>query len=266
MDPCREPGWDAAHPLPFETYGQGEYVGPARTPHVACYAIRVNDQLDFVYRFTHHEIPEAYRLMVGDEIMVETFPQETDKDFIRRGDFAMGRGLQVQPDGTIVLPYAGTVRVVGRTIEEVRADIERKLTAPPNGKYIAGAIEVVVTPLKTNSALEGLRSAVDARFGSGGQTRSATVTPEGTVQLVGIGSVPAQGLTIQELEREINTRYVDVFGPGVQVSTILRQFAPRFIWVAGEVVSAGTIPGESAADGRPGDRLGSGFQQRRQRS
>lgn len=232
-DPCREPGWDAAHPLPFETYGQGEYLGPARTPHVACYTIRVNDQLDFVYRFTHQEIPEAYRLMVGDEIMVETFPQDEGKDFIRRP------GLQVQPDGTIVLPYANTIRVVGRTIKEIRDEIEAKLTTPPTGPYNKGAIEVVVTPLKTNSALEDLRSAVDARYGSGGQTRTATVTPEGTVQLVGIGSVPAQGLTIQELETEINARYVNIFGPGVQVSTILRQFAPRFVWVAGEVVQPG---------------------------
>lgn len=238
-DPCREPLWDSAHPLPFETYGHGEYLGPARSPHVNSYSLRVNDQLDFVYRFTHHEIPEAYRLMVGDEIMVETFPQEEGKDFIRRGDFGMGRGLQVQPDGTIVLPYIDIVRVVGRTIKEVRDEIEKRLTTQPDSVFNPGAIRVVVTPLKTNSALEDLRSAVDARYGSGGQTRTATITPEGTVQLVGIGSVPAQGLTIQELETEINARYVDIFGPGVQVSTILRQFAPRFIWVAGEVVTPG---------------------------
>ena len=56
---------------------------------------------------------------------------------------------------------------------------------------------------------------------------------------MGIGSVPAQGLTISELETEVNARYVDIFGPGVQVSVILRQYAPRFLWVTGEVVQPG---------------------------
>jgi polysaccharide biosynthesis/export protein len=168
---------------------------------------------------------------------VETYPQDVDS--IRRGDLNMGRGLQIQPDGTIFLPYAGRIAVAGHTIEEVRANIEDRLTNPETGKFNQGAVEVVVTPLKTNTNLEDLRSAVDARFGTGGQTRTATVTPEGTVQLVGIGSVPAQGLTIAELETEVNTRYVDLFGPGVQVSVILQRFAPRYIWVAGEVAQPG---------------------------
>jgi polysaccharide export outer membrane protein len=197
----------------------------------------VNDQIDFVYRFTHEETAEPYRLTVGDEIVVETFPQ--DAEAIRRGDLINGRGLQIQPDGTIIVPYAGRISAAGHTIEEVRKDIESRLTDAEKGKYNAGAIDVVVTPLKTNTNLEDLRSAVDARFGTGGQTRTAQVTPEGTVQLVGVGSVPSQGLTIPELESEVNARYVDVFGPGVQVSVILRQFAPRFVWVAGEVVQPG---------------------------
>lgn len=239
-EPCREPTWDAAHPLPFQTYGQGEYIGPARGPHIHTYTLRVNDLIDFVYRFTHEEIPDAYRLIVGDEIMVETFPQEIDS--IRRGDLNVGRGLIVQPDGTIVLPYVGSVVAAKRTVEEVRAEIEQRLTDPKNGKFNRGAVEVLVTPLKTNTGLEDLRTSVDARFGSGGQTRTATITPEGTVQLVGIGSVPAQGLTIPELEAEVNARYVRLVGRGVQVSTILRQFAPRFVWVAGEVVQPGQFP------------------------
>ncbi len=236
-NPCQEPRWWAARPLPFESYAQGEYVGPPRAPHVPSYLVRVNDELDFVYRFTHEETADPYRLTVGDEIMVETYPQELDS--IRRGDLANGRGLQIQPDGTIVLPYANKIYAAGHTIEEVRQDIEKRLTDPNTGKFQPGAVEVVVTPLKTNTRLEDLRSAVDARFGTGGQTRTATVTPEGTVQLVGIGTVPAQGLTIPELETEVNARYVDIFGPGVQVSVILRQFAPRFVWVAGEVVQPG---------------------------
>jgi hypothetical protein len=117
--PCREPNWASARPILWEEYGQGEYLGPARAPHVPEYRLRVDDQLEFVYRFTHEEIRDAYRLLVGDEIIIESFPLD-DPNAIRRGDINQGRGLVVQPDGTIVLPLLGRVSVVGRTIEEVK--------------------------------------------------------------------------------------------------------------------------------------------------
>ena len=44
----------------------------------------------------------------------------------------------------------------------------------------------------------------------------ATVTPEGSVQLPGIGSVPAQGLTLDELKMEIDERYALVV-EGIEV-------------------------------------------------
>jgi polysaccharide export outer membrane protein len=132
-----------------------------------------------------------------------------------------------------MLPVVGRVPVVGRTFEEVEQDLERRYMAyfkEPN---------FTVTPLKTNTKLEDLRSAVDARFGTGGQNRTATVSPDGTVQLVGLGSVPAQGLTLDELQAEINARYVELVGRGVEVTVTLQSRAPRFVWVVGEVNQPG---------------------------
>jgi polysaccharide export outer membrane protein len=227
-----EPRWRGSVPMTGDDYAQGEYIGPARTPHVRDYRLRVDDQVDFVYRFTHEEIAEAYRLIVGDEIIVESFPQD-EAYAIRRGDISQGRALAIQPDGSIVLPYIGRVLVVGHTIDEVERDLEARYSR------LIHDPEITVTPWKTNTKLEDLRSTVDARFGSGGQSRSATVTPDGSVQLVGIGSVCAQGLTLAELQEEINVRYVELVGRGVEVTAILRQRAPRFVWVVGEVVQPG---------------------------
>jgi polysaccharide export outer membrane protein len=93
---------------------------------------------------------------------------------------------------------------------------------------------ITVNLIKGNAKLEDLRATVDSRFGQGGQSRVARVTPEGTVQLVALGSVPAQGLTLDELGREINERYRSEI-EGIEVTPVLLQRAPRFVYVLGEV-------------------------------
>ena len=100
---CREARWQASQPIPREVFAQGEYIGPARTAHVPEYRLRVDDQMDFIFRFTHEESGEAYRLGVGDEIVIESLTDPT----LNRGDLNQGRGLVIQPDETITLPLLG---------------------------------------------------------------------------------------------------------------------------------------------------------------
>ena len=80
--------------------------------------------------------------------------------------------------------------------------------------------------------------AVDARAGDGGQGQLTTVAPDGTIQLVGVGNVPAQGLTLNEIKREVNSRYAMVV-QGLEVSPILATRAPRSVYVLGEVATPG---------------------------
>jgi polysaccharide biosynthesis/export protein len=95
-----------------------------------------------------------------------------------------------------------------------------------------------------NSNLEELRASVDRRYGQGGQVSDARVSPDGTIQLPAIGMVPAQGLTLDELEREIKARYAQIV-EGLEVTPILTDRAPRFVYVVGEV----TLPGRYAMEG-----------------
>ena len=60
------------------------------------------------------------------------------------------------------------------------------------------------------------------------------VTPEGTISLPAIGSVHAQGLTLTELQTEVNERYRQVV-EGIEVIPVLAQRAPRYVYVLGEV-------------------------------
>lgn len=218
---CGEARWNAWRAIPWQAFAQGEYVGPHRTQHVPEYRLRVDDELQFVYRLTREESASAYELNVGDVIRVESLTDEK-----------LDRELIVQPDGSVTLRLLGQVRASGRTVEDLRKHLEELYTE----FYLVPAI--TVTPIKINTRLEDLRSAVDARFGAGGQIRNARISPDGTVQLPGIGSVPAQGLTLDELKKEIDERYAQFVG-GIEVTPTLAMRAPRYIYVVGEVRQPG---------------------------
>lgn len=218
---CGEQGWGAARPLDFQPFAQGEYVGHARLPHVAEYRLRVDDVLEFVFRLTREETAHPYMLNVGDEIRVESFTDPT-----------LNRDLLIQPDGTITLRLIGQVKATHRTVEQLRQEIDHVYL-----KYYK-IPSITVTPLKVNTKLEDLRAAVDARAGAGGQNRQARVTPEGTIALPAIGNIPAQGLTLGELKRELDERYrAEV--EGIEVTPVLLHRAPRYAYVVGEVRTPG---------------------------
>jgi polysaccharide biosynthesis/export protein len=218
---CPRRGWEAARAIAWQAYAQGEYVGHARLAHVPEYRLRVDDQLDMTYRLTREETPTPYRLNVGDEIQVESF---TDPD--------INRNLLIQPDGTITLRLLGQVHATGRTVTQLRDALDELYK-----KYYK-IPAITVTPLKVNTKLEDLRATIDRRAGVGGQSQAARITPEGTIALPAIGSVQAQGLTLPELQVELNESYRQVV-EGIQVIPILVQRAPRFVFVLGEVNNPG---------------------------
>jgi polysaccharide export outer membrane protein len=140
--------------------------------------------------------------------------------------------LIIQPDGMITLRLLGQVRAARRTVEELRQELESRYT-----KYYK-VPAITVTPLEVNTKLKDLRDTVDSRAGFGGQSFEARVAPDGTVQLPMLGSVPAQGLTLEELKAEIDARYHENI-KGIEVTPILAERAPRYAYVLGEVDTPG---------------------------
>ena len=217
---CGEPLWGAARPIPWEAFSQGEYVGPHRMQHVPEYRLRPNDQLQIIFRHARERSDRAYRLNVGDEIRVET----VRKDELQKVD----RNLVIQPDGTISLPLLNRVPAAGRTVDELRIDLDERYK-----KYLVDDI-VSVTPLTDNTKLRDLLAAIRVNFGALAQGQLVIVTPEGTVQLVGLGSVFVQGLSLEEARAEIIERYKVLVGDGIDATPILLERAPRFVYVVGE--------------------------------
>ena len=218
---CYQLNWKAMRPIPWQIFAQGEYIGPHRLRHVPEYRLRVDDQVMLLFRLTTEPTEQPYELTVGDVLEVESL---TNSD--------LDHTVIIQPDGTISLRLLGQVLVAGRTIEDVTKDLEGRYT-----KFVREP-SVTVTPIKLNSKLEELRATIDARQGFGGQQREVRITPEGTIQLPGIGSVPAQGLTLSELKREVDTRY-KLLVHGFDVTPLLQARAPRYIYVVGEVKQPG---------------------------
>ncbi len=223
--PGQEASWRQQRLIPWESFAYGEYTGPHRTPHVGEYRLRVNDQLEFVYLLDRTVSEEEYRISAGDIIQISS---ASDPDLNQTG-------LTILSDGTISLRLVGRVRAAGLTIDMLQKSL--------NEKYVLKGVkipEVVVQVTQSDTPLRDLRDSVDARAGSGGQSRIATISPDGTVQLPLIQSVPAVGLTLDELAREVNARY-RLHVRGMEITPILSARAPRFIYVLGEVNQPGQV-------------------------
>ena len=172
----RQPCWEDARFIAWQAYAQGEYVGHARTAHVPEYRLRVDDQLDMLYRITRDETRSAYRLNVGDSVRVESF---TDPD--------LNRELMVQPDGMITVRLLGQVHAAGSTVTQLRNALE------DHYKKYYKVPSITVTPIKVNAQLDDLRNVVDRRYGpGGGQGSFVRVAPDGTISLTAIGYVRAR--------------------------------------------------------------------------
>jgi polysaccharide export outer membrane protein len=194
---------------------------------VPVYRLRVDDQLRCVYRLTRAETYGPYELNIGDEVQVESFT-----------DANLNRSVIIQPDGSITLRLLGQVKASHLTLVQLHDNLEKDYLK----FYKVPAI--TVTPVRVNTKLEDLRATVDARAGTGGQGIDVRVTPDGTISLPAIGPVPVQGLTLDDLKREIDARYAAEI-PGMEVTPVLTTRAPRFVFVLGEV----HLPGRFVLDG-----------------
>ncbi len=223
----KDPSWHNQWKIPFESYGAGEYIGPARTPHVPAYRLRVDDQIEFVFQITRHNLGKGYVLSSGDVIRITSPVDEKLNEASRE------LGLTILPDNTVSLDLIGTVVAGGKTIEAFKAELDSLYS-----RFYDTKPNIVVSGLRTGTKLRDFLDSVDARAGSGGQARQVTVSPDGTIRLPLAGTVGVVGLSLDELEREINMRYAQQLG-GLHVTPILTNRAPRFIYVAGEVTQPG---------------------------
>jgi polysaccharide biosynthesis/export protein len=143
-----EARWADMRRMDFSAYGPGDYAGPARFAHLGEYRLRPNDQLQVIYLITRRQKDGDYKLVPGDEIMIESV---ADAD-LSRGQ--LDAGLMIQPDGSITVRLLGQVPAAGLTVNQLRELLDEKYSK----FYEEPAIDV--TPVKTNTLAEDIRNAV----------------------------------------------------------------------------------------------------------
>ena len=218
--------WQCPYDSPFNSYRQGAYAGPARSHRLPEYRLRTGDTIQLVFLLAAMQTEGSYRLEVGDELLVES---EADKDLTRG---TLDKGLQIQPDGSISLRLIGEVHAAGQTVQQLRDLLEERYKE----FYPKPAIDV--TPVNTGSAARQVREAISGVGGFDPQLIAQTITPAGEIRLPRLGSVQAQGLTLDELKEEINLRYAQSVG-GLEVEPSLQSQAPHYFFVLGEAQQPG---------------------------
>ncbi len=226
----RRQDWRDLHRYNFQPLAHGEYLGPIRLPATTDYRVRVGDELRFVFILAREVMADSFPLQVGDELQVSSLTDE--EGVIRMGDIVQGRGVQIQADGMLYVKLIGPVRAAGLTIPQLRRNLEEAY----KDKILNPAIDII--PIRTNSLLEEIRSAVVARVGLAGQSFLDRVHPDGTVRLPKLGPICVQGMTLDEVKREVNLRYRQIVA-GLEVEPILDREAQHFIFVYGQVTQPG---------------------------
>ena len=109
-----------------------------------------------------------------------------------------------------------------------------------NNKRFYDEPAIDVTPVRTNVLAEDIRNAVGGQSGLQQQALTVTITPDGKMRLPGVGQICAQGLSLEELKREINLLYSEIV-VGLEAEPVLVQQAPHFAYVMGLVGEPGQI-------------------------
>jgi len=166
---------------------------------------------------------------VGDTIRVVSTVDE------RLNESTIENGVTVLADGTVSLDLVGNVVAAGKTLEDLRVELDSLYS-----RYFRTPPRINVSGVLTDTARRDFLDSVDARAGVGGQARFARVTADGTLRLPLVGAIGVVGLTLDELEREVNARFMQRV-QGIRISVVLEEQAPRFLYIVGEVEQPGRV-------------------------
>ncbi|SFX15139.1 polysaccharide export outer membrane protein [Pseudomonas sp. NFACC49-2] len=188
--------------------------------------LRPQDVLDVIFHISTTG-PQSYRVQPGDQVAL---------NFTAASQ--LNGTQQVMPDGTIELPGANTsVKIAGQTTDEARLTVQRaydqKMLFQPNRNQLT---VLVTSPLSSETNLRNTLTHPGT-----GMSREITVGSDGYASFPEIGSIPLQGMTVNQLEAFLNERYAKLPGR-MTVDVLLKSTAGNEIYVLGEVAQPGSYP------------------------
>ncbi len=186
------------------------------------YRLNPGDVLEIIYQVRNIVTDTPYELKIEDVIKIE-FPYQ-DK---------FEQKLTVQGDGNIRCLLLGQVRAAGRTAGDLEEQLRRGYA-----RYIRDP-EMTVVVEAANVKISELKKAITTA--PRGQSRLVPIKPDGTIDLPYIGEVMVAGKTVHESKRLLDSRYAEEDLQEIEVTVQTLEFAPRRIYVMGEVMYPGVI-------------------------
>ncbi len=187
--------------------------------------LRPQDVLEVIFHIPNSS-SGVYRIQSGDTI---------DLNFMAAS--GLNGSQLVQPDGTITLPSTNApVRVEGLTT----ADAETAIRDAYRNKRVFqnNRDQVTVRVLSPMTSEVQLKNTLT--HPGTGMSRDITVGSDGRATFPEIGSVPLQGMTVNQLRDYLNERYASLPGH-MTVDVLLKSTAGNEIYVLGEVGQPGAF-------------------------
>jgi polysaccharide export outer membrane protein len=126
----------------------------------------------------------------------------------------------VRPDGKIEFFPTGDVQAGGRTVEQLRDEIVRRLRSTSSHTYRLGIQDVVDIKVYSHDDFNSTQ----------------TIGPDGSISVLPGGSIHAAGKTVDELRKDITDRVSTIVqGPIVNVS--VRDYKSRPLFIADPLVN-----------------------------
>lgn len=166
--------------------------------------------------------PDAYRVRPGDVLSITVLDHP---------ELESARVL-VLPDGAISAPGVQRLVAVGRTLEEIGAELRER--------YAALRIrdpKATVSVIQADNRAEAL---LRAGFGGGSRDLLITVDPAGYIDLPYIAPIQS-GRPLGEIQAEIREAYLQEFDGRIEATVNLRERTPPRVFVFGEVNNPGDV-------------------------
>lgn len=187
--------------------------------------LRPQDVLEVIFHVSNRSAG-VYRIQSGDTL---------DLNFMAAS--GLNGNQLVQPDGTITLPSTNAaVRVEGMTPGEAESAIrqayqDKRVFKPNRDQVTVRVISPMTDEVNLKNALNHPGT---------GMSRDITVGNDGRATFPEIGSVPLQGMTVNQLRDYLNERYATLPGR-MSVDVLLKSTAANEIYVLGEVGQPGAF-------------------------
>jgi polysaccharide export outer membrane protein len=179
------------------------------------YLITPGDLLDVLFQVRSWQGGRTFRIAVDHTVSIK---------FVHLPE--LNETQNVQPDGRISLPYIGTVEVVGKTPDELRAELMERYAT------VLRQPELYVVVPEFSGQIKELKK--DLHTATRGLSRLVTVRPDGFATFPLVGDVFVTGRTVPEVNDELNKRYND-YMLGLHVDLFLEKTAGSVVYVSGQV-------------------------------